>query len=84
MTISSAFTEDSDMIVIYTADATPYTPGCSGGNWIFNTTTDARRARAWATVLTAIAAGHKVSFWYGDSCTTWGYLSVMSVKIIPQ
>jgi hypothetical protein len=85
MTISSAFVEDSDLVVVYTSDTTAYIPGCGGGSWMFRvTSTDARRARVWATLLTAIASGQKVSFWYGESCAAWNYLEFSAVKILPN
>jgi hypothetical protein len=84
LTITSAFVEDSDLIVVYTADSSAYTSGCGIGAWIFNTSSDARRGRVWATVLTAIAGGNKVSLWFGDSCTTWNFHAFTAIKIIPQ
>jgi hypothetical protein len=82
MTVTSAFTETDDLIVISTNDATVYTPGCAAGLFIFSTaSTDAQRARASATIMTALATGQKVSLWYGDSCTTWNDHLTTSVKL---
>jgi hypothetical protein len=85
ITISSAFVEDSDIIVLYTSDASVYTSGCAAGAWMFRvSSTDAKRARVWATVLAAIAAGNKISLWYGDACAPWNYHEFSSIKIIAQ
>ena len=82
LTVTSAFTEDSDLVVAYT-DGPVYTTGCSQGAWVFQASTDPRRARVYATLLTAIAAGKKVSIWYTDTCSTWSYHTAMSIKIMP-
>jgi hypothetical protein len=84
VSITSAFTEDSDAIFVYTADPTVYTPGCYQGAWVFGTSTETRRARAYATALTAIAAGFKVSFWYTDTCAVYGFHTFSAIRIIPQ
>ena len=81
LTVTSAFTEDSDLVVAYT-DGPIYTNGCSQGAWIFQASTDPRRARAYATLLAAIAAGKKISFWFADTCATWNYHLATSVRII--
>jgi hypothetical protein len=82
LTITSAFTEDSDNVVVYTNDGGIYTPGCSANNRIFSATaSDARRSRVWATVLTAIATGQKLSFWYTSACATWGFHNFSAIKI---
>jgi hypothetical protein len=83
LTVTSAFTEDSDIIVVYTSDGGTYAPGCSANSWIFSiTASDARRSRVWATLLTAIATGQKLSFWYTNACATWSYHNFTSIKII--
>jgi hypothetical protein len=84
LTITSAFTEDSDMIVVYVAEPTTYTAGCAAGSWIFTGANDARRARVWAAVLTALTAGHKVSLWWNDSCATYGFHGFYAIRIVPQ
>jgi hypothetical protein len=82
MTITQAFTEESDMIVIYVSNSTPYGTGCDPGSWIFTGSTDARRGRVWATVLSALATGQKVQFWYSDTCSAWSYNSLSSIRIL--
>jgi hypothetical protein len=85
ITVTSAFTEDSDILAVYTSDTTVYVPGCGGGTWMYSVASpETRKARVWATILAAIAAGHKVSFWYQDSCATWGFHHFTAVKIVPQ
>jgi hypothetical protein len=82
LTVSHAFTEESDLIVVYTTDGLgQWTPGCSAHTWIFRASTDARRGRAWATVLAALASGQKIAFWYTDSCGTWGYHNATSIML---
>jgi hypothetical protein len=82
MTVTSAFTETDDLIVFSTSDPTVYTPGCIAGAFIFSTSsTDAQRARVWATLLTALATGQKIALWYSDACTTWSYHLATSVKL---
>ena len=82
LTVSSAFTENSDLVVIYTSGGGAYTPNCSANAWIFVGDTDARRGRAYATIMTAIATGKKVKFWYGDVCAAWGYHQATSVMLV--
>jgi nucleotide-binding universal stress UspA family protein len=82
VSITSAFTEDSDAIFVYAADPAVYTAGCYPGAWVFSTASETRRARAWATALAAIAAGYKVSFWYTDSCAVYGFHSFSAIRIV--
>jgi hypothetical protein len=70
LTVERAFTEDSDLIVIYTTGASQYTAGCTANHWIFVGANEARRGRAYATLLAAIASGKKVSFRVQDECAT--------------
>jgi hypothetical protein len=81
LTVERAFTEDSDLILIYTAGASQYTAGCTANHWIFVGANEARRGRAYATLLTAIASGKKVSFWVQDECASWAYHRVSAVQI---
>jgi hypothetical protein len=81
LTVSSGFVEDTDLIVVYTADGTQYAPGCTANTWIIAGANDDRRARVWATILTALAAGKKVRFWYTDTCAVWTYHSATAVMI---
>lgn len=46
LTITSAFVENSDLIIIATSGAHPATPGCVVNQWISSAATDERRARA--------------------------------------
>jgi len=81
LTVSRAFTEESDLVVVYTSDGGQYSPGCSVNTWILTMSTDARRGRAWAAILTALASGQNVMFWYNDSCSAWNYHGAMSVML---
>ncbi|MDF2466714.1 MAG: hypothetical protein K0Q43_4949 [Ramlibacter sp.] len=81
LTVERAFTEDSDLIVIYTVESHAYTSGCSPTAWVFSASSDARRSRVWATVLTALTTGQKIQLWYADSCGTWSYQSAASIML---
>lgn len=81
LTVESAFTEDSDMIVIYTSDAGVYTPGCSQNAWVYRATTETRRARAWATVLAALTSGQELRLWYSDNCSSWSYHDATAIML---
>ena len=82
LTVNGGFVENSDMIVIHTLETTAYGgPGCVSTRYIFYAANDDRRARAWATVLTALTAGRKVRLWYSGSCTAWGYVDVTAILI---
>jgi hypothetical protein len=82
-TIVSAYVEDNDLVIVQTDNQTTFTAGCTGGAWVFKLpSTDARRARVWATILTAIASGKQISFWYSDTCAILNYHEFVSVKII--
>jgi len=82
MTISRVFTENTDNIVVYTVEGAVYTPGCVGASYIFHAPTEAQRARAYATLLTAISTGQKVQLWYLDACTTWSFHDVTAVMLL--
>ncbi len=83
LVITSAFTEaNTDIIAIYTSDGLVYAPGCTANAWVFPASTAARASRGYATLLTAIATGKKVNFWFADSCGVWGFHQVTSVRIV--
>lgn len=82
LTVTSAFTEDSDNIVIATSGGGVYTSGCTANAWVFAASSDPRRAREYATVLAAIAAGKSIRFWFTDTCGIWGYHQAFSVMIV--
>jgi hypothetical protein len=83
LTVNSAFTEgNTDLLVVYTSNGTVYTSGCSANAWTFNADTDARRSRAYATILSALASGKKLRFWYSDTCGPWSYHNATSVMIV--
>jgi hypothetical protein len=82
LTITQAFVEDSDHIVIYTSGGTQSTPGCAVNAWIFVATTDERRARAWATILSAQMGGKKIKFWVNDTCAAWDYHKATAVMLL--
>jgi hypothetical protein len=81
LTIDRIWTENSDMIAIYTTGAPVFTSGCSQNAYLFRATNDAQRARAYATLLTAIATGQRIELWYNDTCTTWSFHDVTSIMI---
>lgn len=82
LVITSAFTEAStDIIAIYTSDGQVYAPGCTANAWVFPASSAARASRGYATLLTAIATGNKVNFWFADACGVWGSHQVTSVRI---
>src|SRR5215471_14515456 len=59
LTVTNVFTEgNTDYIVIYTtqASSTTYGSGCSKDHWVFTGDNDARRARAYATAMTALVS----------------------------
>jgi hypothetical protein len=56
--------------------------GCAANAWHFVGDTDARRGRAWGTILTALATSQKVRFWRNDSCATWGFHSATAVMLV--
>ena len=82
LTVERAFTEDSDFIVIYTSNASVYTPGCSQNAWVFRGANETRRARAWATVLAALTSGQELQFWYTDACSAWSYHDATSIMLL--
>jgi hypothetical protein len=81
LTITQAFVEDSDIIAIYTSGGTQNTPGCAANAWIFVASSEERRARAWATILSALMSGKKIQFWFGDTCAAWNYHKATSVMV---
>lgn len=80
MTITSAFVEDSDAIVIYTSSGG--NSGCVANAWVFQMANEDRRGRAWATVLTALSLGKKVRLWFVGGCGSFGHHQVSAVQII--
>ena len=81
LTIASAFVEDSNLVIVYTSDGAQFTPGCVVNSWSFSTTTEERRGRAWATILSALMSKKKVRFWYADVCDVWNYHNVKSIMV---
>jgi hypothetical protein len=81
LTVDRSFTENSDLIVIYTLEGGIYTPGCQTNAWIFVASTDSRRARAWAAILSAQATGQKIQLWYTDQCAIWSYHEAASIML---
>jgi hypothetical protein len=83
LTVVNAFVEgNTDLIVVSTSNGASYTSGCTVNSWIFVADTDARRSRAYATIVAALTSGKKIRFWYGDSCSTWNYHSASSVMLV--
>jgi hypothetical protein len=81
VSIERVFTEDSDVVVFYTVGAPVYAAGCAANAWTFIGANEQRRARIYATLLTAVASGKKVSFWYQDTCGPWTFHSATAVQI---
>jgi len=82
LTITSAFTEDSDILVIYTSGGSVYTPGCTANDWIFRASNEDRRGRAWATILSGLTTGMKIKFYYGDTCDSWNFHKATAVTLV--
>jgi hypothetical protein len=83
LTVTSSFVEGtSDLIAVFTDGGSAYTSGCLANNWLITTTTDARRARVYATIMTALATGQKIRLWYTDTCATWSYHEATSVMLV--
>ncbi|MBT9494364.1 MAG: hypothetical protein IV107_18915 [Paucibacter sp.] len=82
LTIVSAFVEDSDYVIVYTSGGRQYVLNCGLNQWNFVANGEPRKNRAWATILTAIATGKKISFWYGDTCGVWGYHQATAVQLV--
>jgi hypothetical protein len=80
MTITSAFVEDSDAIVIYTAGGG--NNGCAANSWVFHAANEDRRGRAWATALTALSLGKKIKFWFSGGCGAFGFHQASAIQII--
>lgn len=80
MTITSAFAEDSDALVVYTAGGG--NNGCIANSWVIAAANEDRRARLWATVLTALSLGKKVKFWFSGGCGAFGFHQASAVQII--
>lgn len=81
LTITAAFVEDSDLLVVYTSGGSQVTPGCTPNAWIVTAANDDRRARLWATILTALATGRKVILWRPDSCAAWNFHQATAVMV---
>lgn len=80
VTITSAFVEDSDALVVYTAGGS--NNGCIANAWVIYAANEDRRARLWATVLTALSLGKKVKFWFGGGCGAFGFHQASAVQIV--
>jgi hypothetical protein len=82
LTVEYGFVENTDLVVIYTTGGGTYASGCTPNAWIFRADSDARRGRAWATVLTALTTGQKIRLWYNDTCGTWSYHDATSIMLL--
>ena len=80
MTITSAFVEDSDAVVIYTGSGG--NNGCVANAWVFQAANEDRRGRMWATVLTALSLGKKVKLWFVGGCGSFGFHQVSAIEIV--
>lgn len=83
LTVERVFTEGaSDLIIVYTSGGSVYSSGCLVNKWSFKADTEARRSRAYSTLISALVSGKKVNFWYADSCGPWSYHEAKSVMLI--
>jgi hypothetical protein len=83
LTVTGAATEGtSDLLIFGTSDGAGYTTGCLINSWIFTASTDARRGRAYGTLLAALASGQKVRLWYTDTCAQFSYHEATSVMLV--
>jgi hypothetical protein len=82
LTVEKIFTEDSDIIVIYTSGGSVYTNGCSANNWIFHGQNEDRRNRAYSTAMTALVSGKKIRFWFMDDCSSWSYHKAAAIMLL--
>jgi hypothetical protein len=82
LTVEKAFTEDTDNVILYTADGTVYTPGCNANNWVIVANSETRRGRAWAAILSALATGQKVQLWYTSACGVYGFHQAVAVMLL--
>ena len=80
MTVTSAFVQDSDVLVVHTAGGS--NNGCASNSWVIVAANEDRRARLWATVLTALSLGKKISLWFNGGCGAFGYHQASAVHII--
>lgn len=80
MTITHAFVEDSDAVVVYTAGGG--NAGCVANSWVFSAANEDRRGRIWATALTALSLGKKVKLWFSGSCGAFGFHQATAIQII--
>jgi hypothetical protein len=80
--VVAVFTEaTTDMVVFYTTGGSVYAPGCVANDWIFTGTTDARLARGYAALLSALHTGADVQVWFSDTCATWAYHNATSIQV---
>ena len=83
LTVASTFTEAAtDTVAVYTTGGIVYSPGCVANAWIIPADTTARANRAYATILTALATGKKIRFWYQDACSTFTYHAGTSLYLV--
>ncbi len=82
LTVEYGFVENTDLVVINTSGGGVYTPGCTANAWLFRADSDPRRARAWATVLAAMATGQRIRLWFNDTCGTWNYHDATSIMLL--
>lgn len=83
LTVEKVFTEGkSDIVVVYTSGQNGSTNGCSLNNWIFTADTEARRNRAYSTLMSALLSGKKILLWRTDSCANWSYHEATSVMLL--
>lgn len=83
LTVTNTFTEAiTDTIAVYTTGGIVYSPGCAANAWIIPADTTARANRAYATIMTALATGKKIRFWYQDACSLWTYHGGSSVMLV--
>ena len=83
LTVEQVFTEGrTDLIVATISGGKVYTDGCNVTSWIFKADTDARRGRAYSTLMTALVSGKKIKFWFTDQCSSWNYHEAAAVMLV--
>ena len=83
--VKRTFTEDSDLIIVYTDGAKEYASGCHKSSWSIKLANDQRRGRAYSTVMTALVSGKPVAFWVNtDRCGVWNYHEATAIQIYSE
>jgi len=76
----------NDFINVYTVGGSVLEPGCVRGSWAVAASTEERRERLYAMLLTAHATKQKVRFWYtpGAGCAQFNYHKAVVVEMTSE